>query len=225
MGVHPDYRSTGVGYALKQYQRQFVCGQSLDLVTWTYDPLDELHNAQLNIANLGGICNTYRRNVYGELRDGLNAGLPTDRFLVDWWVASDRVERRVQRMDDRQSTIVGLLTSSALIVNPPGPDGTPRPPSPEGFDHGPTDAPVLLEIPADFLALKAADRTLAAAWRLGHARRLRGALRRRPGRDRFRVRARATAPRRLRPDAACITKRFTTEAVRSLPVGREHGDP
>ncbi len=124
-------------------------------------------NAQLNIAKLGGICNTYRRNVYGELRDGLNAGLPTDRFLVDWWVASDRVEKRAQGTDDRQSTFAGLLASGARTVNPPGPDGAPRPPSPEGLDRHPTDAPVLLEIPADFLALKAADRTLAAAWRLG----------------------------------------------------------
>ena len=166
LGVHPDYRSAGVGYALKHFQRQFVCGQGLDLVTWTYDPLMS-RNAQLNIAKLGGICNTYRRNVYGELRDGLNAGLPTDRFLVDWWVASDRVEKRVQGTDDRQSTFAGLLASGGHIVNPPGPDGAPRPPSPEGLERHPTDAPVLLEIPADFLALKAADRTLAAAWRLG----------------------------------------------------------
>ena len=166
LGVHPDYRSAGVGYALKHFQRQFVCAQGLDLVTWTYDPLLS-RNAQLNIAKLGGICNTYRRNVYGELRDGLNAGLPTDRFLVDWWLASDRVERRVQGTDDRPSTFAGLLASGALMVNPPGPDGAPRPPSSDGLDRHPTGAPVLLEIPADFLALKAADRTLATAWRLG----------------------------------------------------------
>ena len=86
---------------------------------------------------------------------------------MDWWVASDRVEKRVQGTDNRQSTFAGLLASGAHIVNPPGPDGAPRPPSPEGLERHPTDAPVLLEIPPDFLALKAADRTLAAAWRLG----------------------------------------------------------
>jgi predicted GNAT superfamily acetyltransferase len=166
LGVHPDYRSAGVGYALKHYQRQFVREQGLDLVTWTYDPLLS-RNAQLNIAKLGAVCSTYRRNIYGELRDGLNAGLPTDRFLVDWWVASDRVERRVQGTDDRQPALAGLLASGAFPVNPPGPDGVPMPPAPEGLDRRPAGAPVLLEIPADFLALKAADRTLATAWRLG----------------------------------------------------------
>jgi len=165
LGVHPDYRSTGVGFALKHYQRQFASGQGLDLVTWTYDPLLS-RNAQLNIAKLGAVCNTYRRNVYGELRDGLNAGLPTDRFLVDWWVVSDRVERRVKGTDDRQWSIAGLLASGAHLLNPPAPDGPPRPPSQEGLDRGSTDAPVLLEIPSDFLALKAVDHTLALAWRL-----------------------------------------------------------
>ncbi|MCU0502703.1 MAG: hypothetical protein MUC51_13240 [Anaerolineae bacterium] len=166
LGVHPDYRSAGVGYALKHYQRQFVCGQGLDLVTWTYDPLLS-RNAQLNIAKLGAVCNTYRRNVYGELRDGLNAGLPTDRFLVDWWVASERVETRVRRTDNRQATFAGLLAAGAHSVNPPEPDGAARPPSPERLALQPAGTPVLLEIPADFLALKAADRTLATAWRLG----------------------------------------------------------
>jgi predicted GNAT superfamily acetyltransferase len=166
LGVHPEYRSAGVGFALKHYQQRFVCEQGLDLVTWTYDPLMS-RNAQLNIAKLGAVCNTYRRNVYGELRDSLNAGLPTDRFLVDWWVASDRVEGRVRGTDARQPSLAGILASGAFRVNPPGLDGTPTPPSPEGLHRRPADAPVLLEIPPDFLALKTADRMLAIAWRLG----------------------------------------------------------
>ena len=31
----PTIATPGVGYALKQYQRQFVSAQGLDLVTWT----------------------------------------------------------------------------------------------------------------------------------------------------------------------------------------------
>ena len=94
LGVHPDYRNKGLGFALKRAQWQMVRRQGVDRITWTYDPLVSV-NAYLNIARLGAVCNTYRRNVYGELRDGLNAGLPSDRFQVDWWVNTKRVNRRL----------------------------------------------------------------------------------------------------------------------------------
>ncbi len=94
LGVHPDFRSAGVGYALKTYQREHVLRQGLDLITWTYDPL-LARNAQLNIAKLGAVCTTYLPNLYGAMRDGLNAGLPSDRFQVDWWIATPRVADRL----------------------------------------------------------------------------------------------------------------------------------
>lgn len=165
LGVHPDDRSAGVGFALKCYQRQVVADQGIDLVTWTYDPLLS-RNAHLNIAKLGATCNTYHRNEYGELRDGLNVGLPTDRFLLDWWVASAHVGQRIEGRAPRPATLAGYLATGAALLNPPDAEG-PRPPAPETFEHCPPEQPVLLEIPPDFLALKAADRTLAYAWRLG----------------------------------------------------------
>ena len=65
--------------------------QGIDLITWTFDPL-EARNAWLNFGKLGAVCNTYLRNVYGNLQDGLNAGLPSDRLQVDWWIGSEWVE-------------------------------------------------------------------------------------------------------------------------------------
>src|ERR1043165_6321308 len=94
MGIYPQYRDSGVGFALKRAQWQMVRHQGLDHVTWTFDPLLS-RNAYLNIAKLGAVCNTYRRSEYGDMRDGLNAGLPSDRFLVDWWINTHRVERRL----------------------------------------------------------------------------------------------------------------------------------
>jgi predicted GNAT superfamily acetyltransferase len=166
LGVHPDYRSAGIGFALKAFQRQFVLDQDLDLVTWTVDPLLS-RNAHLNIAKLGAVCNTYRRNIYGELRDGLNAGLPTDRFLVDWWVASEGVARRASGTGASPRGLAGLVSAGAVLINPPGPDGIALPPSGAVLDESLTGGPALVEIPVDFLALKAADRAAAAAWRLG----------------------------------------------------------
>jgi hypothetical protein len=57
----------------------------------------ESKNARLNIAKLGAVCNTYIRDYYGTLRDDLNRGLATDRFQVDWWIASRRIETRLTR--------------------------------------------------------------------------------------------------------------------------------
>ena len=90
----PDHRDSGIGFALKRAQWQMVRHQSLDHITWTYDPLLS-RNAHLNIARLGAVCSTYRRSEYGDMRDGLNAGLPSDRFQVDWWINTKRVERRL----------------------------------------------------------------------------------------------------------------------------------
>jgi predicted GNAT superfamily acetyltransferase len=83
LGVDPALRDQGLGFALKRAQWQMVRHQDIDRITWTYDPLLS-RNAHLNIARLGAVCNTYRREVYGQMRDGLNVGLPSDRFEVDW---------------------------------------------------------------------------------------------------------------------------------------------
>ncbi len=165
LGVHPDFRSVGVGYALKKYQREHVLRQGLDLITWTYDPL-LARNAQLNIAKLGAVCTTYLPNLYGSMRDGLNAGLPSDRFQVDWWIATPRVADRLNCASDDRTGMADLLAAGAAWLNPSRSSGVPQPPDPHAVTPV-SAATVLIEIPADFLALKAADPVLALRWRLG----------------------------------------------------------
>jgi len=163
MGIHPAQRDAGVGFALKRAQWQMVRHQGLDHITWTYDPLLS-RNAYLNIAKLGAVCNTYRRSEYGDMRDGLNAGLPSDRFLVDWWVNTRRVDRRLSKrarrplkLDDFSKAELQPLYSLQLRA-----DQLPRPP--EHFS--PLDGNLTLaEIPSDFSALKGADFSLARDWR------------------------------------------------------------
>jgi len=164
LGVHPGFRSAGVGYALKTYQREHVLRQGLDLITWTYDPL-LARNAQLNIAKLGAVCTTYLPDLYGPMRDELNAGLPSDRFQVDWWIATRRVADRLGCAPGGRPRLADLAAAGAAWRNPPGPDGASQPPDPSSpIVKGSTT--VLVEIPSDFLALKAADPTLALRWRL-----------------------------------------------------------
>ncbi len=92
-GVLPPWQRRGVGRALKLKQRALVLEQGItNWMTWTYDPLYRT-NGVFNLHRLGAVCNTYARNVYGELDDELNRGTPSDRCQVDWWLQSERVER------------------------------------------------------------------------------------------------------------------------------------
>lgn len=172
LAVHPDYRDLGVGFALKRAQWQMVRHQGLDLITWTYDPLMS-RNAFLNISRLGGVCNTYRREEYGEMRDGLNEGVPSDRFQVDWWVNSQRVLRRLSRRPRRKLDLAHFLSAGAEIINPTeiSAQGFARPTlhatEEWQFESGKRgeEGIFLVEIPSNFQELKAAEPDLALEWR------------------------------------------------------------
>ena len=163
MGVHPDHRDSGVGFALKRAQWQMVRHQGLDHITWTYDPLLS-RNANLNISKLGAVCNTYRRSEYGDMRDGLNAGLPSDRFQVDWWINTRRVERRLSKRPRKALKLDNFSKADLhpLYTPPFQAGGWLRPP--EHFAPF-EERLALAEIPNDFSSLKAADFPLARDWR------------------------------------------------------------
>ena len=162
LAVHPDWRSKGVGFALKRAQWQMVRKQGLDRITWTYDPLLS-RNAHLNITRLGAVCNTYLRSAYGEMQDSLNAGLPSDRFQVDWWLNTQRVERRLSRRSRPALTLNRYRAAEATLLEA-NRDREPAICPPEEFPSL-TGTLLLLEIPPDFLVLKAADLSLARDWR------------------------------------------------------------
>jgi predicted GNAT superfamily acetyltransferase len=158
MGVDPRYRGAGIGYQLKLAQREFVLDQGLDLVTWTFDPL-ESRNAYLNIHKLGAVCRTYFRDYYGPLADGLNAGMPSDRFQVEWWIESERLERRLSGQVGEWDS--DTLFQAVATGRTPGGFLTPR-----SLNLG-AGSPILqVEIPANHQAIRAADPGLALEWRL-----------------------------------------------------------
>ena len=152
-GVLPGLQNKNLGYQLKMAQREIVLSQGFDLVTWTFDPL-ESRNARLNFHKLGVVCNRFKRNVYGDMLDELNAGLPSDRFEVDWWIASPQV---VARADETwRARRLALLLREKTAVYSPLTFANTLPPEPT----------FLVEIPADFQAVKQADMELAKQWRL-----------------------------------------------------------
>lgn len=172
LGVLPAYRDQGLGFKLKRAQWQMVRHQGIDRITWTYDPLLS-RNAHLNIALLGTVCNSYIRDAYGEMRDEMNLGVPSDRFEVDWWVNSKRVLGRMGKRPRPQLDLAHYLAAGIPIINPTrmGADDLPRPGDPSDTVGLSGQALLLVEIPADFPKLKTADSELAIAWRL-HTRSL-----------------------------------------------------
>lgn len=89
--VLPGYRDRGVGRRLKLFQRRDAIERGIQLVEWTFDPL-ELKNARFNLVRLGAIARRFIPNCYGITESPLHAGLPTDRLVVEWWLDSERVK-------------------------------------------------------------------------------------------------------------------------------------
>jgi predicted GNAT superfamily acetyltransferase len=91
LGVKSEYRNTGVGRLLKLEQRKDALARAIELMEWTFDPL-EIKNAYFNIERLGCIVRRYVLNQYGTTSSKLHAGLPTDRCIAEWWMATPRTE-------------------------------------------------------------------------------------------------------------------------------------
>jgi len=89
--VRPELRDRGVGRRLKLFQREDALGRGIDLVEWTFDPLD-LKNAHFNLNILGAVVRRFIPNCYGVTDSPLHGGLPTDRLVAEWWVGSQRVK-------------------------------------------------------------------------------------------------------------------------------------
>jgi predicted GNAT superfamily acetyltransferase len=91
LAVLPEYRNSGVGRNLKLTQRQDALVRGIDLIEWTFDPL-EIKNAYFNMERLGAVVRRYVFNQYGTTSSPLHGGLPTDRCTAEWWLQSPRVQ-------------------------------------------------------------------------------------------------------------------------------------
>lgn len=153
MGIHPDYRGKGIGSKLKEMQKATARKMGYDLITWTFDPL-ETRNAYLNMSKLRAICDTYVENCYGEINDGLNNGLPTDRFKVEWWIDSEHIK-------------TPYSFDGASIGNIPWEMTNDDWPKLAEFDISSfVGESIKVPVPANFQTLKRKDIELAIDWRM-----------------------------------------------------------
>lgn len=119
--VLEPYRNLGVGRKLKLFQRQDALARGIELVEWTFDPL-EVRNAHFNFG-LGAIARRYLPNLYGITTSPLHAGLPTDRVVAEWWLRSARVRgcvgarhRRKPAGRRRKRKLVQVRTPTEMAV-------------------------------------------------------------------------------------------------------------
>lgn len=160
VGVLPGWRGQDLGLRLKMAQRDALLGQGATTwVTWTYDPLQRV-NASLNIHRLGATCNTYLRNVYGEMTDALNAGMPSDRCQVDWHITSRRVRHALEagRTDPEWSAI-------PMEILPTQPAGTGQLRRPGDGAAALDGRPVAIPLPDSVSALREYSLELLLEWR------------------------------------------------------------
>ena len=157
LGVMPGCQDGGIGFTMKLKQREYVLKQGLDLVVWTFDPLQS-RNAYLNIEKLGCVIRKYAVNLYPESGSQFNAGMESDRFTPEWWIKSRRVADRIKgrrAAHDLESfaPALGTTVNAAGLLEP----GELRPRL--------RDRKISIEIPDDIDALKKKDLQLAQRWR------------------------------------------------------------
>lgn len=160
VGVLPAWQGLHIGLRLKLAQRREVLAQGLtDWMTWTYDPLYR-RNGVFNLHRLGATCATYVRDMYGELQDVLNAGVPSDRCEVDWRLTSPHVLHDLEPRRPTPSWDAAALEILPAATNAAG-FAVPADPAP-ALDGRPLAVP----IPDDIAAIRRADPALSRAWRL-----------------------------------------------------------
>jgi predicted GNAT superfamily acetyltransferase len=114
LAVNEAYRNAGLGRQLKLAQRDEAIDRNFELMEWTFDPL-EIKNAYLNIEKLGAIVRRYSVNQYGITSSPLQAGLPTDRCIAEWWLQSNRVRRLLQSAERESFDTEKTITVPSLI--------------------------------------------------------------------------------------------------------------
>lgn len=157
--VHPDYQGQGIGFELKQFQRKWALENGYLEIGWTFDPLQR-GNANFNLHVLGGAANIYHENFYGELTDGINAGLPSDRVEIIWKLRNPRVKQLGERKQPPSLFSIPKDVDHALCLL-------------RSVDSQPVRNAISLqhpfyfaEIPASISAVKEVSSDLALAWRL-----------------------------------------------------------
>ena len=159
LAVLEPLRHCGVGRLLKVTQRERALAMGIDLIEWTFDPLESV-NAHFNLACLGAVVEEYEVNVYGESASPLWRGTESDRFITQWYIREPHVERRLARRRLLMRSSDAVAAERVLEARCVG--DLIQPGEPELGEDGPR---LRVEIPQDFAPIRQDRAGLARAWR------------------------------------------------------------
>ncbi|MBA4185699.1 MAG: GNAT family N-acetyltransferase [Acidobacteria bacterium] len=157
LAVKPAYRNFNLGQKLKIAQRESVLAQGINVMTWTFDPLQSL-NAYFNFNKLGVVSDRYFINFYGEDAASFLHRNGTDRLWVTWLLSSHRVSERSGGINNAAPEIQSVVPLVQVEK-----DDSPRL---NNSTKGLSGEYVLIEIPADINELERQNSELASAWRV-----------------------------------------------------------
>ncbi len=157
LAVLPEYQKRGVGIRLKWAQRETALGRGVELITWTFDPM-QARNAHLNLRRLGATAGEFVENFYGVTSSPLHHGLPTHRLLIRWELQSPRV---VERAGCSELPAVVPAPNAPRINDVKWQAGWPVSSDPRLDLETPS---VLLEIPPEWDVLSRAAPKVAESW-------------------------------------------------------------
>jgi predicted GNAT superfamily acetyltransferase len=166
LGVDAGFRNSGLGWRLKLEQRRLVMASGLDLIAWTFDPLQAI-NAHLNFAKLGAVAREYHQEAYPDSSSVLHQGTPTDRVVAEWWLRSGRVIQRLEAVERGAARTPDQWSAALRALRPVNRvrDGREWL-EPDGHDLSADDPRLGVIIPTGFTEMQQRDLPLAQAWRL-----------------------------------------------------------
>jgi predicted GNAT superfamily acetyltransferase len=157
LGVLGGSEMKGLGFELKQHQRRWCLAREVNGIEWTTDPLVR-RNAYFNLIKLGAQAREYLVNVYGQMTDGINSGEESDRLLISWRLDSPSAEAAAAG-HPLEPALDQLRRDGAVDVLSVGDGGEP-------LETGASARVLLCPVPADIVAIRRSDPSLARAWRM-----------------------------------------------------------
>ncbi len=156
MAVEAKHRDQGLGFRMKLAHRRLALEQGIKTICWTCDPLQS-RNATLNLHRLGAVAEEYIPDCYGHFPSLIEKGLPSDRLVAQWRLATPRVVRRLAgeasalapscpRANETRQLSGDFIENQRLRLDL----SSPR---------------VLIEIPVNTDAMRAGNMELARRWR------------------------------------------------------------
>ena len=160
MAVLPTYQNKGIGTKLNLVQREMALTQNIDLILWLYDPF-EGKNALISIEKLGGIVNTYVRDIYGSVEEPRQIGLATDQFLLQWHLKHPQTLAILN--GEREPALPNVWEKNYRPVNYANwGSGLPRP---IATDLDLDDDVLTVQVPSSLDIIRRKDIQIASGWR------------------------------------------------------------